>query len=132
MPSLTLTLPYPPSLNKMYRAYINKGKPGSKLSKVGRLYYEELPLIAAGQVPPSMDYYCNGRLAVTIHAHAPDYRRRDLDNLCKAILDGLSKKCLGVYKDDSQIDDLRIVRLEKVKGGKVVVIITELEGGSDG
>jgi crossover junction endodeoxyribonuclease RusA len=43
---------------------------------------------------------------VSITAYRPDNRKRDLDNLLKACLDGLSHA--GVFVDDSQIVDLRI------------------------
>ena len=58
----------------------------------------------------------------------PDRRKRDLDNLHKGILDGLTHA--GVWKDDSQIDDLRIYRCRAATGelviekpGRVVVTI---------
>jgi len=56
--------------------------------------------------------------------NAPDKRRRDLDNLPKALLDGLTHS--GIWDDDSQIDDLRIMRGEIVKGGSVTVVIDEV------
>jgi crossover junction endodeoxyribonuclease RusA len=65
-----------------------------------------------------------GQLRVEVEAFRPDNRKRDLDNLLKAILDGLAHG--GVYLDDSQIVDLRIYwALEK--GGKVVVSIEEIK-----
>lgn len=51
------------------------------------------------------------RIAVTIWLHAPDNRTRDLDNYNKGLLDGL--KAAGVYNDDEQIDDLRVIRGSK-------------------
>lgn len=54
----------------------------------------------------------------------PDRRIRDLDNIKKALLDSLTHA--GVYKDDFQIDDLRVVRREVVKGGYVIVHVAEL------
>jgi crossover junction endodeoxyribonuclease RusA len=60
-----------------------------------------------------------GRLAVEIEAHVPDKRKRDLDNLFKAVLDSLTHA--GVWADDSQIDALRIVR--KPVGGMIKVRI---------
>lgn len=53
----------------------------------------------------------------------PDRRRRDLDNMPKALFDGLTHA--GVWTDDSQIDDLRIVR-SWAAGGCVVVRIEAL------
>ena len=53
-------------------------------------------------------------------ANPPDRRRRDLDNLAKAVLDGMN----GVlYDDDSQIDNLIIRRGEPMPGGLVEVVM---------
>lgn len=49
-----------------------------------------------------------GRLGVEIVAHVPDKRRRDLDNMLKAVLDSLTHA--GVWADDSLIDELTIKR----------------------
>lgn len=64
------------------------------------------------------------RLAVRVDAHPPDRRRRDLDNLSKALLDALQHA--GVIEDDACIDDLRLVRRDVVRGGRVVVTIHAL------
>ena len=66
-----------------------------------------------------------GRLAVEIEAFAPDRRRRDLDGMLKVPLDALA--IAGVYSDDSQIDDLRIVRREPDGEPRLVVRITEIK-----
>lgn len=65
-----------------------------------------------------------GRLGVTIHCHVPDHRRRDLGNLEKCLCDSLTNA--GIWEDDSQIDDLRLVRASKVEGGMVRVEIREI------
>jgi crossover junction endodeoxyribonuclease RusA len=57
-------------------------------------------------------------------AFPPDRRRRDLDNLPKAVLDSLAHA--GVYEDDSQIDLLIIRRCDPIKGGKLKIRISEL------
>lgn len=55
----------------------------------------------------------------------PDRRRRDLDNLQKAVFDALTKA--GFWLDDSQVVDYRVVKMPVVKGGKLELTITELE-----
>jgi len=68
-----------------------------------------------------------GRIAVSITIHAPDNRRRDIDNVCKGLLDGLQHA--GVYDDDSQIDRLQIERgaVDKERP-RVEVAITSMRG----
>jgi len=63
-----------------------------------------------------------GRVWVQVDACPPDLRRRDLDNLLKAVLDALQHG--GVYKDDSQIDLLIIRRSGTFKGGRLRVEIS--------
>jgi crossover junction endodeoxyribonuclease RusA len=58
-----------------------------------------------------------------VTATAPDHRRRDLDNILKALQDSLQDA--GVYNDDHQIDDLRITRTSPHKPGWVDVDVTE-------
>ena len=71
---------------------------------------------AGGHLPKApMD----GRISVRVDAAPPDRRVRDLDNISKALLDALTHA--GVWRDDSQIDDLRIVRCDPERGGCVVV-----------
>ena len=65
-----------------------------------------------------------GKLRVEIEAWRPDNRRRDLDNLLKATLDGLAHA--GVYEDDSQIVDLRIYWAPDL-GGMLKIKIEEIE-----
>jgi len=67
----------------------------------------------------------DARLKVVIEMYPPDLRLRDVDNISKAALDGLTSA--GVWLDDALIDDLRIIRREKVKNGKLIVRIEELK-----
>lgn len=72
------------------------------------------------------DFPMEGRLAVVIHATMPDKRKRDIENIQKALLDSLEHA--GVYIDDSQIDDLHIIRwgVDPEKKGCVRVIINDI------
>lgn len=60
---------------------------------------------------------------VRITAHPPDRRRRDLDNILKAVLDSLAHA--RVFTDDSQVVDLGIVRGPVIKGGQVLIEVEE-------
>lgn len=113
-----ITLPYPPSVNRMWRNVNGR----TILSEEGRAYRTDV--LAA--VLTMRDRPCfEGRIAVSIVAYAPDNRRRDLDNVCKGLLDGMQHA--GVYGDDSQIDRLTVERgnVDKAKP-RVEVRITEM------
>lgn len=64
-----------------------------------------------------------GKIRVEIEAYRPDNRRRDLDNLLKASLDGCTHA--GVWEDDSNIVDLRIYWAESI-GGMLKVKVREV------
>jgi Holliday junction resolvase RusA-like endonuclease len=50
---------------------------------------------------------------------------QDLDNIPKAVCDAL--QCAGIYANDNQISDLRIVREAKASHAKLVVTVEQLE-----
>ena len=114
----TINLPWPPSINHYWRRVGNR----TLISKAGRDYRERV-IAHVTYCHPRLEQY-TGRLSVRIMAHAPDRRRRDLDNLPKAILDAVTHA--GVWVDDEQIDDLHIVRGEVVTPGFVTVEVGEL------
>lgn len=85
-----INLPYPPSINRLYRSI--KGR--SILSKVGRDYYRDVVPIAE-----ATGINTRGPYVLIIRAHRPDKRRRDIGNLEKVTSDILVKA--GVVEDDS-------------------------------
>lgn len=114
----TIELPYPPSVNTYWR---NIGRGRTIVSKNGRDYHVAVmtAVLVAGR-----PHTFKGRLAVEALVCCPDLRRRDLDNVQKAVFDSLTKA--RVYEDDSQIDDLHVIRGKVCKPGKVVVSIREI------
>lgn len=103
--SFVINLPWPPSVNTYWRS-IMKGPLAGRvlLSEKGREYRKLVAKAVIEQRVPT----ATGKLAVWIHAMPPDRRARDLDNLPKGVLDSLKEA--GVYRDDCDIDDLRITR----------------------
>lgn len=95
---MTVTLPWPPSVNRYYRSALGR----VLISAQGRAYRE----IVCRIVTPSG--VLSGRLGIEITTHQPDLRTRDLDNVCKAILDSLQHA--KVYDNDGQIDRLVVQR----------------------
>ena len=113
---ITLTLPWPPSVNKYWRTFQGR----MIISAEGRSYRKAVAdqvLIQRGA-----KHYA-GKLRVQIEAFRPDNRRRDLDNLLKAVLDGCTHA--GVWEDDSNIVDLRIYWAESI-GGMLKVKVSEV------
>lgn len=66
-----------------------------------------------------------GRLEVQVVLRRMDKRSYDIENFTKALLDALEHA--GVYKNDSQIDQLHIIRGPVVPNGSCKVSIKELE-----
>lgn len=111
-----IVLPWPPSNNTYYR------RVGAKtlISEKGRQYTRAVTQLCAVARLARRE----GRLQVVITACPPDRRQRDLDNMLKGLLDALTHG--GAWVDDSQIDDLRIVRGPVTTGGTVSVEIQEI------
>jgi Holliday junction resolvase RusA-like endonuclease len=116
---MDLELPYPPSVNHLWRRVGHK----TVISREGRRYRKAVETILLKRVVRPL----LGRLAITVDLYPPDRRRRDLDNALKALLDALQHG--GAYHDDAQIDDLHLRRGECVPGGLVFVRIVPHTGG---
>lgn len=95
-----LTLPLPPSVNSMYRAVGRRDSAIVTKSSKARLYEQDAGNIILAQGRPKVP---DGPLSVSIVYHLPDAKKRDVDNLQKAVIDVLSR-VLGF--DDSVIVDL--------------------------
>lgn len=118
---MILSLPYPPSINHYWRSY--RGR--MVISQEGRAYRKHVCALLAKdghngpRKPPS-----GGRIALDMDAFPPDRRRRDLDNIQKAVLDALQHG--GVYQDDSQVDLLITRRGDMTPGGRLEVGVHEM------
>jgi crossover junction endodeoxyribonuclease RusA len=93
------------------------------LSREGRRYRERVCAALAAS-PAGRARRIDGRVEVWVTVCPPDHRRRDLDNVQKALLDALARA--GAYRDDSQIDRLVVERGPVIPGGKVLVELTQL------
>ena len=115
---MTLTLPYPPSVNHYWR----RVGPRTLISREGRTFRKNVCALLGGggpRKPPS-----GGRIALAMDAFPPDRRRRDLDNIQKPVLDALEHA--GIYADDSQIDLLLTRRRDVVRNGRLRVDVMDL------
>ena len=115
--NVTLTLPYPPSVNHLY-AVVNGRK---VLSAKGREYQQEVSATVFRQIGAAN--FGEARIAYRATVFPPDRRRRDVSNLVKIVEDSLTKA--GIWCDDSQVDDMHWIRGDAVKGGSVFLEIQE-------
>ena len=116
MEMIELTLPWPPTVNTYYRNINGK----TIISAKGRAYRETVAdEVMIQRAAKNLDV----ALKVEIEAFRPDRRRRDLDNLFKAMLDSMVHA--GVMSDDALIMDLRIFWSNEV-GGIVKITIEEM------
>jgi crossover junction endodeoxyribonuclease RusA len=113
-----IDLPWPPSVNHYYSVAGGR-KILSETGRAFKLYATQLMLIQHIDKIKAPSY------SVHILARPPDRRRRDLDNVLKPLLDALTE--YGAISDDSKIDDLRIQRLNPVKGGSIQISVTGIE-----
>jgi crossover junction endodeoxyribonuclease RusA len=114
---LQFNLPYPPSINHYY------GRRGNRtFVKPQGIAYRALILSTLWQCIGHDEKWhkspMDGDLMVEIIIYPPDKRKRDMDNIKKALFDALQHA--GLYKDDNQICDDHTIRINKVvKGGLI-------------
>tara|TARA_R100000501_G_C2531737_1_gene54341 strand:- start:28 stop:402 length:375 start_codon:yes stop_codon:yes gene_type:complete len=122
---IELELPMPPSANRYWR-YVN----GKVLkSKQARDYIKtigDLWMVYKAQ-KKAKAFGKDQRLQIYIQVFPPNRIRRDLDNLLKVLMDSLENA--GLFTNDEQIDDIRIMRMEIYPGGKMVICLRELIKG---
>lgn len=116
-------LPYPPSVNHYWVAGRKKLPNGRTIptrykSKAACAFIGAVKLIV-GKRLTSLN-----RCGIEILVYPPDKRCRDIDNIVKGIFDSLITS--GLMQDDEQIDDMRVIRCNTIKGGKVRVKLYEL------
>ena len=112
---VVLTLPYPPSSNHLYATRADNRR---HLSQSGRAFHRQVQqvVLSTGARMANDERararWCpwpmTGRLIASLYVYPPDRRRRDIENVSKIVWDAL--KGVGLYQDDSQIDELHIYR----------------------
>lgn len=116
---MTLTLPWPPSVNHYWRNVIIGKRPRVLISKEGREYRRAVMVHCF--LWHRRDTTPEPPLRMTIQVYPPDKRRRDIDNLCKGLLDALQHA--GVLVDDNDVASLHVERCAVERPGKVVITL---------
>lgn len=113
----SINLPYPPTVNTYWRNF--RGR--TILSKRGMQFKDDaMHLMMVERFPKGLI----GDVTVHIHVYPPDYRKRDIDNIIKPVLDGMQD--YGVFEaSDEQVSLLVVQRhLPDDKTGRAEVTIT--------
>lgn len=115
---ITLNLPYPPSMNHMYK---RNRIGGVYLADKARNYRNSARYLALEQ----LGHYkaMEGHLQIIIDLYPPDARKRDIDNILKVLLDSIMYA--GVVQDDSQFRDLHVMFHPKDGKGYALVRIAQ-------
>ena len=116
---MVISIPYPPTGNSTVR----HGGGRHYLTDDVKRYRMNVAIMAKAQC----DIAYTGPISVVAEIYPPDNKRRDLDNVWKTAGDALTHA--GVWLDDFQIQDLRLIRMEKRNGGHVVINIAEVDNG---
>lgn len=105
---LELFLPYPPSVNTYW------GFQGSHRYLTAKAKFFK-SAVRSRFLETKHKGFGNKKLFVSIYLHAPDRRRRDIDNHVKSLLDACTQA--NIMDDDSQVDRLLVIREPIVKHG---------------
>ena len=105
-------LPYPPSVNRYYR----RVGPRTLISREGRRYREQVEQVLRARGTELLI----GDLHMIVHLYPPDARRRDLDNVQKALWDALQHG--GLYQDDGQIKQLEAHMYEPMPPNGLAIV----------
>lgn len=125
MPLFEIDLPFPPSVNHMYK----NGWRGKRiLTKEASTFREKVIYLVLNKWNrEKAPLPIVGDIAVYMVARFPSGqdRKRDIDNLLKATLDAL--QAAKVFCDDSQVAKLTIERGDKVNAGEIKVQVWRLQ-----
>lgn len=113
----SMVLPLSPTVNSCYGAHGNR----RYIKPAGVAFRAEVLNVVNGSRMPKL----TGRLCVVMRVFPRDKRKQDIDNRVKATLDAL--QAAGLFENDEQIDDLHVTRGGIVKGGRIELMIGELD-----
>lgn len=138
MAEIKLTLPYPPSVNHYWQHKAVRSRRLQRwvviifLSARAKSFREHLGECVLEQLgrPPRL----RGRLAITVHEHygprdeqhEHDGPAQDIDSCLKPLFDAL--EWAKVYINDSQIDELLVLKRRRAAIGRVEVTIKTIGG----
>lgn len=121
--NLKFSLPFPPSVNHYWESRICGNRIIRFISEKGKAFRKDVIYLVKAQ--NRQEAPIASKVAVEVILHAPDKRKRDLDNHGgKALLDALTHA--SVWLDDSLVDKITMQWGDIVKGGSCDVSISPL------
>lgn len=111
---LVFELPYPPSLNTLYKPWHGR----FVLTDAGKKYKLQVGWMCKQKRSITSD------VAMKITVYPPDKKRRDIANLEKIVCDSLKNGI--VYDDDCQISYLVMHKAQVKKNGFIRVLVEEV------
>ena len=133
MPDINLKLPYPPSVNHYWAHKAVRSRKTRRwtvikyLSTNAKAFRKDVQDAVYEQlgIPPKL----KGRLAIIVHQHygprdlenSHSAVAQDIDNCLKSLFDAL--EMASVYVNDSQIDELLVVKKRRAAIGRVELCI---------
>jgi crossover junction endodeoxyribonuclease RusA len=118
MATVSVQLPFPPSVNNLFRTFI---RPGQKFGRrVPTPKYNQWKGIAGLALRQQAPRSITGPITISFIFQRPDRRKRDIFNLVKALEDLLVTH--KVIEDDSLVEDGHVT-WGKVNGGGVRIEI---------
>ena len=118
---ISFTVPGPPKGKE--RPRFNRSTGRTYTPKSTRVYEDSVCASYQQAAPKGLEK--DGIWSATLRIYFADLRRRDLDNILKALLDGLEKG--SVFRDDSQVKHIDARMLNPVEGGLVHLTVSVIE-----
>lgn len=102
----TLTLPFPLSVNQLWRASHRGGRTRVYKSPRYVSWVKAADAAWMASKPPGRPQCIEGPFRMTVTLYPPDKRHRDMDNLSKALLDTLAR--IELIRNDRHCRDMRV------------------------
>ena len=118
--SLSLVLPFPPSVNACWRTV----RGTMIISEKGRKFRANAIAAVYDQLR-KRPIAITENVSVIVKMYPPTNHRRDIDNYLKAPFDALTYA--NIWKDDDQVKHADITWCEVVKGGRFEITISVIE-----
>ncbi|HGV9229870.1 TPA: RusA family crossover junction endodeoxyribonuclease [Providencia rettgeri] len=121
--SLSLVLPFPPSVNACWRT----ARGTMIISEKGRAFRANAIAAVYDQLRKRPRAITED-VSVIVNMYPPTKKRRDIDNYLKAPFDALTHA--GIWKDDDQVKHVDMRWCEVVKNGKFEITINLLSANA--